>query len=674
MAQVQLTGISTGIDTNAIVQQLMQVESQRLAKYQAQLTNQQKVQSTLDTLNQYLTKLQTTTKALSDSSKLPAYTTTSSDTDILTLEASEKATEGAHTVVINQVATAERWVHTTGLQYTEDRVGAGNFIYSYNHQEAVITTAADTTLDELVGLINNDADNPGVTASLLYHDGAYHLVLSGDDAGTDYQIAINSSNTEVWKAASSLTVGGNNATAATLLTRLDQFSGRLAGGETITIGGIKPDGNPAAGTLTVTSDTKLSHLLGAIETAFGDAVTATLVNGQIVVTNNTSGASPMTVSLTYDGGTGPTTLALPTLTEATVGGSVTANLVGFTGGDFTKTQSAQDSQIKVDGYPPGADQWISRSSNAVDDVIQGVTLHLHDTGTVQTSLTRDVQSVQDKVSAMVAAYNTAVTFIRDNSGYDPKTKVAGVLLTDSTTRSISDSLHNALIRKSLGFLADADAFLMPGQIGLEFDQDGRLDLDATAFADAAAKNYGGLLSLIGATETGSSNSPTIAFYGASSKYTTGGTYDVQVTVAGGVITSAKIKASGESTYRDATFSGNLVSGSIAFDSKGNPLHPESGLQLSVDLAQDGTFTAIVQVKQGFAGTMQNLLDKVLKASNGWLTLDQKAGKQRMENLNDRIAAEQERLDRTETRLKTKYARLESTLTLLKAQMAALSQG
>ena len=102
--------------------------------------------------------------------------------------------------MVNQLATADRWVHTTGFDYAEDYVGAGNFIYSYNGEEAVVTTTATTTLEELVGLINNDADNPGVSASLLFYGNAYHMVLSGKDAGSDYAISVNSSSTEVWQA------------------------------------------------------------------------------------------------------------------------------------------------------------------------------------------------------------------------------------------------------------------------------------------------------------------------------------------------------------------------------------------------------------------------------------------------------------------------------------------
>ena len=89
-----------------------------------------------------LSNLRSSARSLSDADELRAFKTASSDTDKLTAEASYNAFEGNHTLVINQLATAERWVQTSGLEYAEDYVGTGTFIYSYNHKETIITTTA----------------------------------------------------------------------------------------------------------------------------------------------------------------------------------------------------------------------------------------------------------------------------------------------------------------------------------------------------------------------------------------------------------------------------------------------------------------------------------------------------------------------------------------------------
>jgi flagellar capping protein FliD len=163
----------------------------------------------------------------------------------------------------------------------------------------------------------------------------------------------------------------------------------------------------------------------------------------------------------------------------------------------------------------------------------------------------------------------------------------------------------------------------------------------------------------------------VEFYGASDKYTTAGTYDVEVTVAAGAITSARMKLSTEATYRNAAISGNIVTGATTFSDHGDPVNPEHSLQLSVDLSQNGTFTATVNIKQGFAGAMVSALDRMLKASSGTLQLDQKQVDGQIDRLQDQMDRENERLTRTEDRLVAKFARLEKTLSMLQNQMAAL---
>jgi len=684
MSTIQLSGLLTGIDTSSIIAQLMAVQRRTLNVYERRKSTWDERKDALSTLETKLDTLRSCVRQLSDANELRVFTTASSDTDKLTAEASYNAFESNHTVVINQLANAERWVHTAGLEYAEDFVGTGTFIYSYNHKETSITTTATTTLEELVGLINNDANNPGITAGLMYYNDAYHLVINGNEAGTDFEISINASSTKVLapdaeKPDPTFTVDGDNATLSTRITDLDQFTGSLGTGDKITITGKDHSGvaiTPVE--LTVTSNTKLTHLISEINDAFDGVAKATLVNGQIILTDDTCGASGLEIGLSFTQGSGSTAdIGLPTMAVSTVGGSTTADLDGFDseaddwGG--APTQSAQDSQIRVDGYPDGA--WISRSSNTIDDVIHGVTLHLHDTTDVngeQITLTRDVDSVRDKLNSMVTAYNAAVTYIQSKTGYNNALKVAGVLMGDYIVSTIKSQLSTPLYTRTSGFMEDIDTFLMPGQIGLELDRDGLLSLDTNVFDEAIAEDYMGVLAIMGADKTGSSDSNTIEFYGATSNYTTAGNYDVEVVVnASQEITSAKIKLSTESTYRNMTIDGNVVTGDSTFNDDGDPMYPENALQLSINVSQQGTFTATVRVKQGFAGAIENALDRMLKATTGSIQIDQEYVGDQIELLQDKIEAEEDRLAKREERLIIRFARLERTLALLQSQMAAL---
>ncbi len=781
MATLNLPGLSTGIDTSALIAQLMAVESRTLNLYEERQTELKGEKEALNALQTELQSLKTSVRTLSDENELRAFETTSSDSDKLTAEASYDAYEGNHTIVINQLATAERMVQTGGTEYAEDYVGAGTFIYSYNNKETTITTTAATTMEDLVGLINNDANNPGVTASLLYYNDAYHLVLNGDEAGTDYRISINASSTELWQADIELTYDGDNATLATRIADLDQFSGTLTGDEVIEITGTDHNGNAITQVdLSVTSNTKLSHLIDEINDAFDGIAKATFENGKIILTDKAAGTSSLSINLNYSDGNASSTLTLPTMAVSTEGGSTTADLANFTSSDFTQTQSAQDSLIKVDGYPSasavsevqtidrspspnsgtytltyegqttaaiaynaspseiqaeiealstvnagtitveggaeglndgavtftfsttlgdvsmisvngsgllpgsspvtvvettkGVPAYISRSSNTVDDVINGITLHLHDTTDAsgeEVTLTRDTETIEEYLATMVEAYNAVMTNIQESTGYDQETNTAGILMGDYTVRTIRSDINTPFVSLTSGFLEDVDSFLTPAHIGLELDGNGLLSLDSNVFNEAISEDYMAVLALIGATKSGSSDSNTIDFYGASETYTTAGTYDVQVVISAGAITSAKIKLSGESTWRDATYSDNIVYGDSTFDDYGNANYAENGLMLSVDLSQDGTFEASVRVKQGFAGDLEDALDSMLRTVTGSLTIDQEYIDENIESIKEKIEEEEERLEDKEERLITKYANLEKTLTLLQNQLSAL---
>ncbi|MDT8301855.1 MAG: flagellar filament capping protein FliD, partial [Sedimentisphaerales bacterium] len=749
-------------------------------------------QDALSTLETKLTNLRNSVRALSDADALRAFSVASSDTDKLTADASYNAFEGNHNVVTNQLANGERLVHATGQKFTEDYVGTGTFIYSYNNKETSITTTATTTLTDMVNLINNDADNPGVTASLLYYNDAYHLVMNGNDAGSDYKISINASSTEVWQADSELTVNSDNAALSTKITGLDQFgSNPLEGGEVIEITGTDHFGNSITQVdISLTDNTKISHIIAEIEDAFDNNVKATFENGKIIVTDTADETSSLSITLTYNANGSAATLSLPNMAVSTEGGNTAANLTGFAESDFTLTQKAQDSKLKVDGYPSitavsevqtlaltagnpnngtytltyngetttaidynadatviqaaidalthvnagditvtetgvagiedgdviftfkdtlgdvpmiladdsslsgsgpaptlgvtettkGIDAYISRSSNTVDDVIYGVALHLHDTTTAdgeELTLTRDIQSVKDKITKMVDGYNFAVEFIQEKTGYNDTLKTAGLLMGDYVVSTIKQQIRRPLITQTNGFVEDVDTFLTPGHLGLKLDREGTLSFDSNVFDEAIAEDYLSVLALIGADKTGSSDSNSIEFNSAHSNYTTAGSYMVKVTYDGsGNINTASIKLSSESDsqYRAATISGNIITGDSTFDTNSDPVYPEHSLQLTAPTTgtPGSTIYATIMVKQGFAGAIEEALDNMLKVTTGSIQIDQKHVDNQIKALQDKIDREETLLMKREDRLIGRFARLEKNLSLIQQQMSAFS--
>ncbi|MFA5238927.1 MAG: flagellar filament capping protein FliD [Phycisphaerae bacterium] len=792
MGTINLPGLATGIDTATLIQQLMTINSRRLANYQLQKKKYESENTVLDQLTTNIKNLKQAAYNLSDSSNLDMYTTSTSDKDILTLSASSNARAGSHTVDVNQLATAETWIHdNTSFSYETDYVGGGNFIYSYNHQERVITTVAnETTLEDLVGLINNDDNNPGVTASLLYHGGKYHLMLSGQDTGDDYRISVNTSSTEVWKPDTgesyhTFTDDGANASLSTKITALDSFSGTLAGDEKITISGKNHSGTDLSPDyeLNITANTTVGHVIDSINEHFDGVATAKLVNGQIWLTDHILGTSSMEIDLDWSG---TATLGLPTMAVSTIGGTTGATLSGFEASTFTKTQNAQSSQIKIDGYPSttaqelqtlttdaaatsgtftlsfngettaaldynasiediqsalnglstvsaiggvtvtgndltdvgGADidiqflasagnvkmisinkgtlagpstfeiaedtrgnnGWIQKNSNTISNALTGITLNLHDvteTGSpIQITVNKDFASISNKIQSVTHYYNELITFLKTNAAYDDSTKKLGLLAGNVAATFIKDQVKRPFTGIVDGFVDSIDSYLQASDIGITFDGNNLMKFDESELLNAVEEDFDDVLDLLGATKTGNSNSNVVKFYGSSDTYTTPGTYHVKVTVSGNTITEAKIKLSTESTYRDATWSNNIITGDSTFDSNGNPVYAENNLQFTVDLDTDGTYGTnenpiLVHVKQGFCGALEDMLAKILEPNNS-IELSKDTLDDAIEKMDTRIRNEQTRLEKEEQRLVEKYARLEKTLALIQQQMGAVS--
>jgi flagellar capping protein FliD len=650
-----------------------------------------------------------------------------------------------------------------------------------------------------VGLINNDEENPGVTASLLYQGGKYHLMLSGQNTGGDYRISVNASSTEVWKANSALTLKSDssvNASSTTRITELSQFgSSSLEGGETIEITGTDRYGHAITQLdLSLTSNTTVAHILDTIEEAFEGNVDAAFKNGEITVTDTASGTSSFSVTLTYNANGSAATLTLPTMAVDAAGGATSESLASLMSTSFIKTQTAQNSEIKVDGYPSasavsevqtmsisagnpdgghyhltyggyttaeiaydavaatiqsainalpnvssgdvtvtaentslddgevyftfgdsmgdvpmiladdsaltgtggptiavaettaGSASWISNNSNTIADAITGITLFLQDVNKTDDSsqpipvvitLTRDIGGVTKKVQDMVNAYNKLIAFLKENTEYNVETKEMGLLSRSMTIPFLKSQLNDPFVGIATGF-NDDDLYTEARDIGITVQGDRTLKLDTSVLGNALNTSLGftATIELIGAVATGSATSGgVINFYSASTKYTTAGTYDVEVTISnpgsGNVVQSARIRQAG-GTWHDAEVNGNIITGDSTFDSSGfGPLYPENGLQLSVDLSSVGTFTDTVRVKKGFAGELEDMLDDVLR-TDGRLDVSKQIADNKIQSMETTIANEEARLEKVQDKLIAKFARLERTLTELNRQMAAVS--
>ncbi|MCX5654404.1 MAG: flagellar filament capping protein FliD [Planctomycetota bacterium] len=285
MASVGMSGLASGVDTAAIVKQLVAVEQQSVTQIQARQAVSREKSSAFSTFESRIASLKTAAEAIRYASDLRAYKVSSGDESIITATAASNASEGTHEIVINRLASAERKVHD-GLAALDTLVGTGTFVYTYNGETRTVQTTDTTTLEGMRDLINNDGGNPGVTASVLqYGTGAqaYHLVLSGNDTGADYAITIEDGQTtlDAFKSATyTVTQTAQNSriqvdgypTGDNWIERSGNTLTDVLAGVTLELHTTTPD--PAEPVrVSLTRDTEgLKDKLGALVTAYNNVV------------------------------------------------------------------------------------------------------------------------------------------------------------------------------------------------------------------------------------------------------------------------------------------------------------------------------------------------------------------------------------------------------------------
>jgi len=107
----------------------------------------------------------------------------------LRLTADQSATEATLTQTLTAGDAIDE-IHDD-VDWSKTAAGEGTFQYTYDGTTRTLHISEEATLEDLRGLINNDGANPGVIASILEYNNAYHLVLTGRDTGSDHGITID---------------------------------------------------------------------------------------------------------------------------------------------------------------------------------------------------------------------------------------------------------------------------------------------------------------------------------------------------------------------------------------------------------------------------------------------------------------------------------------------------
>ena len=238
--------------------------------------------------------------------------------------------------------------------------------------------------------------------------------------------------------------------------RATELNGGAAFSLNLSIGGV------SQGAIAVTTATPAGMVSAINGAKLG--VTAQLINtgsGYNVVITGETGAD-QSFSLTSDDGTGTA------VTDVAFG---------------TSLQTATDASFKVNGLT------VSRSSNTVNDVIDGVTLdfYANTTGAARLDMNRDSAGIKSNIQGLVTAYNDFEETLKilGDRGSEVE-EFGGALAGESLLQSVRNQVRNLITNTSS---TPGTTIKAARDVGLSFDRFGKLTLDESKLDKALQNNF-----------------------------------------------------------------------------------------------------------------------------------------------------------------------------------------
>ncbi len=177
-------------------------------------------------------------------------------------------------------------------------------------------------------------------------------------------------------------------------------------------------------------------------------------------------------------------------TAATIALSTTSSVADFTGLDFVNAAAVTGS-LKINGTT------VTRSSNAITDLIPGLTINLVGTGDSTITVAQDNSALSSKISAFVTSFNALDKSLKDISSYDTTAKKGAALYGDSTINSLRREIRS-IITSTLG-VDSTTSYNRLSQVGVSFKSDGTLSLTSTTLNTAISANFNKVASLFSGT-------------------------------------------------------------------------------------------------------------------------------------------------------------------------------
>ena len=586
---INFSGLSSGIDTSSIIDQLIAVDREPEDSIKIQQQYLQQKQTAYNTVSAKLLALQATTYPLDALRAFDLVTATSSAPTVATVSAATGAQTGTHAINVTNLAQAQVISSSVQASQTAPLNQHGQFIINgkaINYQDA-------DSLQSIASSINGA--QAGVTASIITpSNGQYYLTLGSANSGIQGKISASD-------VGNGTLLGG----ALGYYTNAGSFAQPLSGGKVGSA--LFTDSATSVGTL----QGQTAPAVGSVSLTINGAATNVSIDlsqslSQIAQTINNAAAGTASVVTVTDPITNASKqqLQLSGVTAYTDNNNVLANL-GVTqntlasGAELTQ---ALDANFTIDNLSA------SRPTNSFSDAISGVTVNLLTTGATSLNVASDTTSIKTNIQSFVSAYNDALDTIDGFSQYDSGSGKTGPLFGDATSQGI----YNDLVSNSNGVVTGLPSNLsLLSQIGITTDTSDHLQINDAALSSSLSSNLSGVAKLFQAS--GAPSDPTVQFVSATQDTvpSPAAGYKVHVFTPASQATyqSASAQTQPLATDETLTFGGPLFNTLVNSPLQGRTLQlhagataadivsqingdPIIGQQLSAALAQNGQLRLI----------------------------------------------------------------------------------
>lgn len=482
----QVGGLASGLDTQSLIEQLMQLERRPISVLQKRKDDLSRSNSAFQSLNTRLATLQSKASDLLLEKNLKAKSATSSDSNIVSATAGAGAAAGTYQIKVNQLATATS-VGSSGA-LASAATGATTLANVKPANTTAITTGTFTiggatitinntgaTLQEVVDAINGTgsanvsiagASGLGATAASLTPNGQIQLDVAANTGvaiggGGDSSNFLTIAGLKSPSVSGTLRIGARmNATQTTA-----KLNDALANGANLTTA-VTGDGsgngefkiNGVSVTYNISNDS-INDVLGRINNSTAGVLASyNAIEDRIVLTNKSTGATAITLQ------------------------DVTGNFLSATRLSGAAQTTGQNAQIVVDGV--NGNSPLESSTNEFKDIIPSLNFTAKKVETASwTTITvnRDYDTTVNSIKSFINEFNATVDALENARAKGQP------LQNDGMVSDIMNRIRR-LVQDPVSGLSDSPNTLSSIGIGTTTADRKHLSLDETKFKAALDTN------------------------------------------------------------------------------------------------------------------------------------------------------------------------------------------